>query len=74
MRRVKEVTTAVLHNDDPFAEVYPEGTHSKDPAPPKVKEVMVNGTRYIVCRNERQPRCDAAELSRTCLNFKEQHL
>jgi transposase len=61
MRRVKEVTTEVLHNDDPFAEVYPEGTHSKDPAPLKVKEVVVNGTRYIVCRNERQARRDAAD-------------
>jgi transposase len=71
MRRVKEVTTEVLHNDDPFAEVYPEGTHSKDPAPLKVKEVVVNGTRYIVCRNERQARRDAADRDAIVAALKE---
>jgi transposase len=71
MRRVKEVATEVLHNDDPFAEVYPEGTHSKDPAPLKVKEVVVNGTRYIVCRNERQARRDAADRDAIVAALKE---
>jgi len=61
MRRVKEVNTEVLSDETEYEEVYPEGAHSKDPAPLKVKEVMVNGTRYIVCRNERQARRDAAD-------------
>jgi transposase len=71
MRRVKEVNTEVLLNEDPFAEVYPEGTHSKEPAPLKVKEVMVNGTRYIVCRNERQARRDAADRDAIVAALKE---
>ncbi len=33
----------------------------KDPSPLKVKEVMVDGRRYIVCLNERQARKDAAD-------------
>jgi len=61
MRRVKEVNREVLSDESPYQEVYPEGVHSKEPAPLKVKEVMVNGTRYIVCRNERQARRDAAD-------------
>ena len=40
--------------------IHPEGTHAKCPAPLAVKEVMVEGRRYIVCRNSRQERKDAA--------------
>jgi transposase len=71
MRRVTEVKTEVLLNDDPYEEVYPEGTHSKDPAPLNVKEVRVNGTRYIVCRNERQARRDAADRDAIVAALKE---
>jgi hypothetical protein len=42
-----------------YEEVYPEGTSSKDPSPLKVKEVTVNGSRYIVCKNERQAILDS---------------
>src|ERR1039457_6527430 len=48
MRLVKEVKNDVLLNTGAYEEVYPEGVHSKDPSPLKVKEVIVNGTRYIV--------------------------
>jgi transposase len=61
MRLVKEVKTEVLQDSGAYEEVYPEGPGSKDPAPLKVKEVVVNGVRYIVCRNERQARKDAAD-------------
>jgi len=61
MRLVKEVRTEVLLDDAPYEEVYPEGIHSKDPSPLKVKEVVLNGTRYIVCKNERQARRDEAD-------------
>jgi len=60
MRLVKEVKHDVLLDTGDYQEVYPEGNASKDPSPLKVKEVRVNGTRYIVCRNERQARKDAA--------------
>jgi MFS family permease len=34
---------------------------AKDPSPLKVKEVIVDGNRYIVCLNEKQARKDAAD-------------
>ena len=37
----------------------PEGVSSKDPAPLKVKEVLVEGKRYIVCLNSKQARKEA---------------
>lgn len=61
MRRVNEVKNDVLLDQGDYQEVYPERLESKAPSPLKVKEVTVNGTRYIVCRNERQARKDAAD-------------
>lgn len=61
MRLVKEVKNEVLLDSGAYEEVYPEGVNSKDPSPLKVKEVTVNGTRYIICRNERQARRDEAD-------------
>jgi len=60
MRRVKEVSAEVLARAGRYREVYPEGTRSKDPSPLAVKEVRVEGRRYIVCRNSRQARKDVA--------------
>ena len=54
MRLMKEVKTDVLLDSRAYEEVYPELAISKAPSPLKVKEVTVNGTRYLVCRNERQ--------------------
>lgn len=71
MRLVKEVKTEVLLDDGEYEEVYPEGIHSKDPSPLKVKEVTVNGTRYIVCKNERQARRDEADRNTIVESLKE---
>jgi len=60
MRRVKEVSKEVLARAGRYHEVHPEGAASKDPSPLAVKEVLVDGRRYIVCRNSRQQRKDAA--------------
>jgi transposase len=60
MRRVKEVSDDVLSRAGRYHEVYPEGANSKSPSPLAVKEVTVEGRRYIVCRNSRQERKDAA--------------
>ena len=59
MRNVKEVGEKVLGDSGDYVEVYPEGNPTKDPSPLKVKEVMVEGRRYIVCLNTRQARKDA---------------
>jgi transposase len=61
MRRVKEIKSEVLSRGGRYSEVYPEGLTSKDPAPLKVKEVVSNEKRYIVCMNSRQARKDAAD-------------
>lgn len=71
MRLVKEVKTEVLLDDGPYEEVYPEGVNAKDPSPLKVKEVKVNGTRYVVCRNERQARKDEADRNAIVESLKE---
>jgi hypothetical protein len=56
MRKVKEIREDVLSHPGRYREVRPEGSLSKDPAPLKVKEVVVDGKRYIVCLNARQAR------------------
>jgi transposase len=71
MRLVKEVKNDVLLDTGEYEEVYPEGVHSKDPSPLKVKEVTINGTRYIVCRNERQARKDEADRNAIVESLKE---
>ena len=71
MRLVKEVKTEVLADEAPYEEVYPEGIHSKDPSPLKVKEVVVDGTCYIVCKNERQARRDEADRNTIVESLKE---
>jgi transposase len=60
MRRVKEVSGEVLSRAGRYREVHGENKEAKSPAPLAVKEVMVEGRRYIVCRNSRQERKDAA--------------
>ena len=71
MRLVKEVKTEVLADKTPYEEVYPEKTHSKAPSPLKVKEVFVNETRYIVCKNECQARRDEADRNAIVESLKD---
>jgi len=61
MRKVNEIKHDVLGRAGRFHEVYPEGFKSNDPAPLKVKEVRLNGKRYIVCLNTKQARRDVAD-------------
>jgi transposase len=61
MRKVKKINTEILTRAGRYSEVYPESTDRRKPAPLKVKEVIHEGTRYIVCLNERQARKDAAD-------------
>jgi transposase len=59
MRRQKEVSEKVLKSRGAWQQIHPERTHSKDPAPLKVRELSVAGRRYIVCMNEEERRKDA---------------
>jgi hypothetical protein len=61
MRNVKEIRDEVISKAGRYREVHPEGLSSKDPSPLKVKEVIVDGRRYIVCLNEKQLRKDVAD-------------
>ena len=51
LRSVKEIYTEVLRRGGRYHEVYGLKKKSKDPAPLKVKEVLVEDRRYIVCHN-----------------------
>lgn len=59
MRQQKEVNEIVLRSRGAWRQVNPERTNAKDPSPLKVREVEVEGRRYIVCLNEEQRRKDA---------------
>jgi len=72
MRLVKKVKTEVLSRAGRYTEVYPEGVRSKAPSPLKVKQVVHDGTRYIVCVNSRQAREDAADRQAIVSALKEQ--
>jgi len=72
MRRVKEIKFDVLSRSGRYSEVYPEGVTSKDPAPLKVKQVLYNEKRYIVCFNARQARKDAADRQAIIASLEQQ--
>jgi transposase len=72
MRRVKQITTEILTRAGAYAEVYPKSADRRHPAPLKVKEVVHEGTRYIVCLNERQARKDAADREAIIESLKRQ--
>ena len=72
MRKVKEVKLEVLSRSGRYTEVHPEGRTSKDPSPLQVKEVRVDGNRYIVCLNTRQARKDAKDREAIIASLKEQ--
>jgi len=61
MRTTLEVRDEVLGRGGRYQLVHAKGESSKDPSPLKVKEVDVEGRRYIVCLNEDQVKKDAAD-------------
>ncbi len=72
MRRVKEINAEILSRAGRYIEVYSETDDRRKPAPLKVKEVVHEGTRYIVCLNERQARKDAADRQAILESLKQQ--
>lgn len=71
MRKQKEVKEEALSRGGRYKEIYPESKIKKDPSPLKVKEVVVNGDRYIVCVNEKEVRKDAADRRAIVESLKE---
>jgi hypothetical protein len=58
MRRQKEVSEVVLKSRKPWREVFVKRQPASDGAPLKIKEVVVEDRRYVVCLNEEQRRKD----------------
>lgn len=71
MRRTKEVGGVVLESPAEWQEVTPERVAAKDPAPLKVKEVKVEGRRYVVCLNEEERRKDAHDRQAILASLRE---
>jgi hypothetical protein len=61
MRSRNEVRDEVLSRAGRYRVVHPERVEPDDPSPLKVKEVRVEGRRYVVCLNEEEARKDAAD-------------
>ncbi len=72
MRRVKAIRETILSHPGRYREVRAEGADSKDPAPLKVKEVMHQGDRYVVCLNPKQGRKDARDREAIIAALREQ--
>ena len=71
MRKVNEVKRDVLSRPGRYREVYSEEKPSKDPSPLRVKEVSLNGNRYIVCINPKQVRKEAHDRQAIIDSLKE---
>ena len=61
MRSQNEVRDDVLARAGRYRVVHPARQFSDDPSPLKVKEVRVEGRRYVVCLNDDEARKDAAD-------------
>jgi hypothetical protein len=72
LRSCAEVRKAVLSRPGRYHVVHPKGAHRKDPSPLAVKEVRVEGRRYVVCFNEDQARKDAADRAAILSGLTEQ--
>lgn len=72
MRKQREVCVEVLGRAGRYHVIYPERKHAKEPSPLKVKEVVVDGRRYIVCHNADQARKDAVDREMILKSLEEQ--
>jgi hypothetical protein len=72
MRSQNEVKDEVLSRAGRYRVVHPERVRSDDPAPLKVKEVWVEGRRYVVCLNEDEARKDSADRGAIVAALREQ--
>jgi len=72
LRAVKEIREQVLTDPGAYQQVHGPKIRSKDPSPLKVKEVRVNGRRYIVCYNEDQARKDRADRQAIVESLRDQ--
>jgi len=72
MRKQKEVSGEVLSRAGRYQTVHPPRRRCKDPSPLKVKEVVVEGRRYVVCLNEEEARKDAHDREAIVASLRQQ--
>ena len=72
MRAQKEVKEEVLSRAGRYKKVHAKGSSRDDPAPLKVKEVMVEERRYVVCLNEDEATKDRADREAIVNALREQ--
>jgi IS4 transposase len=72
MRAAREVREDVLSSVGRYREVRGEREGSDDPAPLQVKEVWVEGRRYVVCHNAEQEERDRALRTAVVDGLREQ--
>jgi transposase len=72
LRNVKEIRETVLSRGGRYREVHGPRRHSKSPSPLKVKQVVVEDRRYIVCHNDEQARKDQADREAILENLRQQ--
>jgi Transposase DDE domain len=72
MRKQKEVRDQVLADRGRFRSVHGPRERSDDPAPLKVKEVRIDGRRYVVCINPEQVEHDRQQRETIVAALREQ--
>jgi transposase len=72
LRNVKEIRETVLSRAGRYHEIHGPREHSKSPSPLKVKQVVVEERRYIVCHNDEQARQDQADRDAILEQLREQ--
>jgi len=69
---VKEIYEAVLSRGGRYRVVHEARENSGDPSPLKVKEVSVDGRRYVVCLNDEQAKKDRMDREAIVSALREQ--
>jgi transposase len=72
LRNVKEIYETVLSRGGRYRVVHESRQKSADPSPLKVKEVRVDGRRYVVCLNDEQVKKDRADREAILSALREQ--
>ena len=72
MRQVKVIREKILSHPGRYREVREEGRDPKSPSPLKVKQVMHERRRYIICLNPSQARKDARDREAILAGLREQ--
>ena len=71
MRSQNVVKDEVLARAGRYRVVHPQRQTSKDPASLKVKEVLIEGRRYVICLNEDEARKDTADRESIVASLRE---